>query len=185
MAATSVAPLTGVAVKLKVSLLSEVASSVVGIRSCIELAPAGIVTLPATGAHTAPLKNSNAAGELVSVPIVAVPDARLGVNTTGLVLVLESETVKTAFPPSIRGAEATIERLGVSLSEPPAPVPSSLIVPMPKPSAILAFVAPDKLTLKVSMPSNTASLLIFSVIVCVVTPGAKVSVPAKGLVPAA
>ena len=69
---------------------------------------------------------------------------------------------------------------GVSFSLPPVPVPLSIIVPMPRLSAIVALVGLLKLTRKVSAPSKTgtpASLRIATVIVCVVTPGAKLSVP--------
>ena len=54
---------------------------------------------------------------------------------------------------------------------------SSTIVPNPLPSAIVAFVAPLRPTVYVSFPSANASFTIPTLTVCVVTPGANVSVP--------
>ena len=71
-------------------------------------------------------------------------------------------------------------KVGVSLSVPPTPEPLSTIVPTPKVSNIVAFVGVVKLTLNVSAPSYTGfatSLLMLIVTVCVVTPGANVSMP--------
>ena len=67
--------------------------------------------------------------------------------------------------------------VGVSLSVPPAPVPSSLIVPMPQPSRMIAFAEPVRFMLNASLFSNTASSTIATVIVWLVTPAAKFSVP--------
>ena len=55
----------------------------------------------------------------------------------------------------------------------------SVIVPTPSVSAIVALVAPLSVTLSVSpgRPSNSVSLVIGTVIVYVVVPGLKVSVP--------
>ena len=66
---------------------------------------------------------------------------------------------------------------GVSLSTPPPPVPLSRIVPMPVPSPTVAFTATPSSTLKNSLFSKIASFRIGTVIVCVVAPGAKFSVP--------
>ena len=87
--------------------------------------------------------------------------------------------MNTAKPPatfSITVAFPTLSA-GVSLLVPPVPVPSSRMVPMPRLSAIVALATLVRLTLKVSDPSNGVSLVIGTVTVCVVTPGAKVSVP--------
>jgi hypothetical protein len=54
---------------------------------------------------------------------------------------------------------------------------SSTIVPMPCASAIVALEAFDRFTWKVSSPSTSVSPTTATGIVCVVTPGAKVSVP--------
>ena len=185
VAAVVVAPETGVAVRVKVSLASDVPSSVVARRSCTEVDPAGMLTLPVTGVHTGvavvPLLNSSVPVAAVSVPRVAEPLLRLGVKTTAVVLALEMLTVKTAGAPSTTLMSAT-DKTGLSLSAGvpggTVPVPSSLMVPTPRLSAIEALVAVTKLTLKVSTPSNTVSLEIAMVTVCVVTPGAKVSEPA-------
>ena len=98
LAGAGFAPLTGVAVRLKFSLPSAKLSSVIGNRSCTEVAKAGMVTLPATGAHVAPPSNdtSNVAAAPVSVPTIALPSAKLGVNTTGELLGLLKFTVNTA-----------------------------------------------------------------------------------------
>jgi len=96
LATAGVEPLTGVALRLKVSLASEMASSVVARRSCTEVAPGAIVTLPATGTQALPSKTSSADAAAVSVPTVAVPLLREGAKTTGEVLGLDRLTVKTA-----------------------------------------------------------------------------------------
>ena len=100
----------------------------------------------------------------------------------GVVDGLLSDTTKTAKPAlwsdTVRLETASV---GVSLSVPPLPVPSSRIVPTPTPSAIVALIGAARLTRKVSVPSNRLSFRIGTVIVCVVTPGAKVSVPAPAV----
>ncbi len=57
------------------------------------------------------------------------------------------------------------------------------MVPTPRLSAIVALVGVSRLTLNVSpeVPSNTVSLVILMVTVCVVVPGAKVNVPLAAL----
>ncbi|CAM8672229.1 hypothetical protein MCEMSEM18_02424 [Comamonadaceae bacterium] len=177
-----VAPETGVAVREKDSLPSEITSSVVARRSCTEVAPAGMVTSPVTGVHTGeatvPLLNSRLLAAAVSVPRVAEPLASDGVKTTGLVLGLEMLTVKTALAPSATEMLAT-DKTGVSLSEPGGPpVPSSRMVVVTVPVAIVAPpVGADRLTEKFSAPSNVVSLVIATVKVWLVTPGANVRVP--------
>ena len=108
-----VLPLVTVAVSAKVSLPSAYGSSVVATRSWIEVWPAGIVTLPATGCQALPSKNSSVAA--VSVATVAVPETSAGVKTTGVVDTLVSDTVKTAKSPSTTVGLETA-RLGVSSS---------------------------------------------------------------------
>jgi hypothetical protein len=54
---------------------------------------------------------------------------------------------------------------------------SSVIVPTPVPSAIVAFVGTDKTTLNVSLDSLSVSPLTVIETFCVVTPAAKVNVP--------
>ena len=56
-------------------------------------------------------------------------------------------------------------------------VSSSTMVPTPRLSAMVALVAESRLTLKASTPSNTVSLVIATVMVCVMVPGAKVREP--------
>ena len=101
LAVAGFAPLKGVAVSVKVSLPSATRSSVIGRRNCTELAPAGTVTLPATGFQVAPpsVEYSSVPIAPVSVPIVAglTPEPlKLGVNTTGLTLGLLKLTVNMA-----------------------------------------------------------------------------------------
>src|SRR2546421_138298 len=51
------------------------------------------------------------------------------------------------------------------------------IVPVPSALAIVALVAPDRVTVKVSLGSNSVSAHTSSVYFLLVSPGAKVSVP--------
>ena len=62
---------------------------------------------------------------------------------------------------------------------------SSTMVPTPWPSAMVAFVGVLRLTRKVSFGSPSRSPLTRTVMVLLVSPGAKVSVPGRGLVVAA
>ena len=57
------------------------------------------------------------------------------------------------------------------------PVPSSLIVVVTVPTAIVAPLGLLKLAVKSSGPSNTVSSVISTVKVCTVVPGANVNVP--------
>ena len=117
---------------------------------------------------------------------MAFPLASARLTLTGVVLTLLSPTVKTACAsvPSVTVGLLTLSA-GVSLSVPPAPVPSSWIVPMPAPSAMLALVGALSVIVKASLCSKTASSEIASVIVWLNTPGAKISVPVSGSTPAA
>ena len=100
--ALPVLPLVTVAVKRKASLPSAKRSSVVARRNCTLVAPAAIVTLPTTVLQVPPpsVETSSVLLAAVSVPRVAVPLATTGVNTTAVVLGLESDTVNTACAPS-------------------------------------------------------------------------------------
>ena len=71
-----------------------------------------------------------------------------------------------------------MDTVGVSLLVPPVPVPSSKIVPVPLASLMLAPLALDRLTVKASLPSNTVSLVILTVMVWLVWPMAKLTVVA-------
>ena len=97
---------------------------------------------------------------------------------TGVVLALPRLTAKTACVsvPSVAVTLFTL-RVGVSLSVPPLPVPSSVIVPAPTAVAIVAFTGALSVTLNASLFSNTASFRIATVIVWLVTPAAKFKVP--------
>ena len=87
-------------------------------------------------------------------------------------------TVNTAYGsmPSMTVGLLT-PSVGVSLSVPPVPVPSSRIVPTPTGTAIVAFTAPLSVTLNASLFSKIESLRIATVTVWLVTPAAKFSVP--------
>src|SRR5436190_776331 len=63
-----------------------------------------------------------------------------------------------------------------SLMESAGWVSSFWIVPVPTALAIVALVAPDRVTVKVSSGSNLVSPLTVTVMVLLVSPGAKVSV---------
>ena len=78
--------------------------------------------------------------------------------------------------PSVTEGEETVT-VGVSSSAPPVPVPSSVMVPRPVASAIVALVALVRSTVKVSEPSKVVSSVTLTVTVWDVTPAAKVSVP--------
>ena len=57
-------------------------------------------------------------------------------------------------------------------------VSSFVIVPVPVPPTIAAFVAPLRFTVNVSLASNVVSPFTSTVTVCVVIPGLNVTVPA-------
>ena len=164
--------------RVKVSVDSARASSVVAMRSCTELWPAAMVTAPVTVLQVLPpsVETSKVLAAGVSVPTVAVPLLKAGVKLTAVVEVLSRLTVKTASAPSVSVGLLTL-RVGVSLSVPPVPVPSSLMVPIPVLSLMVAPLALERVMLKVSLPSNTASLVIATVKVLLVSPAAKFSVP--------
>ena len=185
-------PVTGAALagvdadKVMASVGSPSVSLTVGTRTMKLVAPAGTETVgPSTATKVTPLSNDTRAG-LVSVPSVAEPDAGVSVTVVGVVLEFVSVTVKSRLLPSATVGLETEPTRGLSLSVPPGPVPSSVMVPTPSASAMTAPAETlDSVTLKASLPSKTASFTTFSVIVCVTTPGAKVRVPARALMPTA
>ena len=164
---------------VKVSEDSARLSSVVASRNWTELWPAAMVTAPETVLQLAPplVETCSRLAAAVSVPSVAVPLLSVGVKLTAEVEVLFRETVKTALAPSFTVTSPML-MVGVSLLVPPLPVPSSLMVPTPWASEILALVALARLTLKDSEPSKTLSLLMVTEMTWEVSPAAKFRVPA-------
>ena len=177
-----VVPAVFVAVRVKVSAASSSRSSVIGVRTSTPVVPAAMVALVAS-AHVVPPSVETwrlpAPAVPKSVPppsAVTLPSARF--TLTGVVERLLRLTANTAngSVPSVTAALLTL-RVGVSLSAPPKPVPLSRIVPTPVPSAMPAFTGALSTTLNASLFSKMASLRIVTVIVWLVTPGAKFSVP--------
>ena len=168
--------------RVKVSVGSEMPSFTVGRRTMKLLAPGGTVTdVPVTGVKVKPPSNETNAG-LVSVPKVAVPDAGLRVTVVGVVLVLLNLTTKSSGEPSLTPGLLIPDTFGRSSSagvpgSAPVPVPSSRTSVETVPVAITALTGALKFNVKRSDPSNTASFVIATVIVLVVSPGAKVKVP--------
>ena len=111
-----VAPVTGVAVNVNVSLFSDTPSSRVNTRIWTEVLPAAIEILPTTGTHVSPLKNSRPAAGPVSDPMIALPDASDGVKVTGALLGPDKATVNTAKAPSVVEVEETDRVGGASAS---------------------------------------------------------------------
>ena len=176
-------PVTGAALagvdadKVMASVGSPSVSLTVGTRTMKLVAPAGTETVgPSTATKVTPLSNDTRAG-LVSVPSVAEPDAGVSVTVVGVVLEFVSVTVKSRLLPSATVGLETEPTRGLSSSVPPGPVPSSVMVLVAVPVVMLALTGVFNTTEYVSAPSNTASLLIVTVIVWLVTPGANVSVP--------
>ena len=81
-----------------------------------------------------------------------------------------------ASAPSVTVTFATLS-VGVSLSVPPAPVPSSRIVPTPASSAMVAFTAPLRATVEGLAALEDRVVEDRHVTVWLITPAAKVSVP--------
>ena len=149
-----VVPAVTVALRVKFSSPSLTTSSVIGVRTSTLVLPAAIVAF-AAGVHVAPPSiDTSRPGPKSTPPPVAEPFARARFTLTGVVETLLRLTVKIAngLVPSVTLGLLTLS-VGVSLSDPPVPVPSSLIVPSPRLSAIVAFTAPLRFTLKVSLPS--------------------------------
>ena len=93
-------------------------------------------------------------------------------NVTVFPLAAESETVNVAVVvPALPSARETssIERAGAASS--------SLIVPIPEPSAIVALTGLDNVTVKVSLFSSTTSPFTVMTIVVLVAPAAIVAFP--------
>ena len=86
-------------------------------------------------------------------PAVAVPSVKAKSTVEDSVVVPVLVTVKVAVPAASLTVTSLMAKLGRSSSVPPAPVPSSLMVPTPWLSLMVALVAPERLTLKVSGPS--------------------------------
>jgi hypothetical protein len=127
--------------------------------------PAGTVSTPPL--NVTPLLKLGVV--LKSVPAVAVVPVRLNAKFVGVLDALLSVTVCVMLPPSVALAAVTLLMVGAASL--------SMMVPMPVASEMAALLAPLNVTLKVSLPSNTVSLVIGTVMVCVVCPGVKVSVP--------
>src|SRR5205807_6313904 len=137
-----VTPAVTVAVSVKFSVASNSASSTIGVRASTDVPPAAIVA-DAASAHVAPpsVETCKLPAPLVpksTPPPVAVPSASARLNVVAFTDGFEMLTVKTAklSVPSTTVVSLTASA-GVSLSVPPLPVPSSLIVPRPVPSAIV------------------------------------------------
>ena len=95
-------PLNVPVVSVKVSLPSLVASVVVAIRIFTEVVPWGIVIPDVAENHVVSLNEySRVLAAAVSVPIVAVPLAIVGVNVVAAFAALLRETVKTPVEPSL------------------------------------------------------------------------------------
>ena len=184
-------PVTG-AVLIGVDAASVIASvgspsvsGVLGTRTMKLVAPAGTLTVgPAIGVKVVPPSNDTSAG-WVSVPSVAVPEAGVSVTVVGVVLGFVSVTVKSRLPPSTMVGLVTVPTAGASLLVPPVPVPSSTIVVVDVAVPSVAPLGADRFTVKVSEPSKVVSLERVTVMVCEVTPGAKVSVPVAAVKSAA
>ncbi len=150
--ALAVVPAVTVAVSEKVSSPSAATSSLVATRICTLVLPAAIVTPPTgTATQAVPLKYSSAVA--VSVPTVAVPLDNVGLKVTAAADGLDSDTVKTARPPSPTVGELTAS-VGVSSSvivvvcAPLAPLMARLSKLPPEALAIVTvkFSAPSPIT---------------------------------------
>src|SRR5260221_8395333 len=109
---------------------------------------------------------------------IAGPVGKATLAGTGVGEGFERLTVNTAFG-SVPSVTLTFETLndGVSLSVPPAPVPSSLIVPTPVLSAIVAFTAPFSDTRYVSHTSELQSHSDLAGRLLLTTQAAKITAP--------
>ena len=155
--ALAVAPLVTVAVSVNVSPLSASASSVVATRTCTDVLPAAIVTPAAgTATHALPLKNSKTVP--VSVPTVAEPLLKAGVNVVALALAPDRLTVNTAKPPSTTVVSDTLSA-GVASSS-TSVVPTLLLTALTTRFSKLPPVAETIVTVKPSVPSNAASSIV-------------------------
>ncbi len=143
---------------MKVSFPSSTTSPFTFTAIVALVAPAAIVRLPLA--------------ETKSVPAVAVPGAVAQSNVTALPLGAESETVNVAVVvPALPSATETspIDRVGAASS--------SVMVPCPEPSAIVALAGFDRTTVKVSFASSTTSPFTLTPIVALVAPAAIVRLP--------
>ncbi len=157
------------------SLDSIMPSDVVATLTRKLFCPAGTLTvLPDKALHVTP-PSTETSWVPVSVPNVAVPEAKVTLTVVALVLVLLKLIVNSKLPPSPTEGLDTLVTVKRSSSLPP--VPSSLIAVVTVPVAMVALVGVLKLTVKFSLPSNTVSFVIGTVIVFVVSPGANVKLP--------
>ena len=171
-----VTPAVTVAVRVNVSAASANVSDTMGARTSTDVLPAAMVAA-AAGAQVVPPSVETWSAVPKSATDVAVPAVVLKPTVVAWTLGLDSATVKTAKPPPSATVGLDTDNAGVSLLLPPTPVPSSVMVVVDEAVPRVAPEGADRLTVKVSLPSNVASLVIATVTVCEVTPGAKVSVP--------
>ncbi len=150
-------------ITVRVSLPSKPASLVIGTVIVFVVSPGANVSVPLAAVK--------------SVPDVAVPLAVVYATVELSVASPVRVTVKVIVPaPSLTVTSFTVKS-GRSSLVPPAPVPSSLMVPTPVASLMRALVAADRLRSKVSVPSKTLLLPMLMVTVLLVSLAAKLSVP--------
>ena len=170
--ALPVLPLLTVAVRAKVSSPSAAKSSLVATRTCTLVLPAAMLTPPTgTATQALPLKYSSAV--VVSVPTVALPEASDGVKTTAVVEGFESDTVKTAKPPSPTVGELT-DRAGVSSSL--MLVVAAPLAPLMTRLSKLPPAALPMVTVKLSAPSASASCSVAMLKLALLAPAGIVTV---------
>ena len=167
--------------RIKDSEPSGSASFVTWVRTKTLVEPAAMVKPPAAETQLAPLKYSKAELAPVSTPGVAEPPVSTGVKVRASELALDRLTVNVNVPAASLTLRPVTLSVGVSSSVPPLPVPSSWIVPTPMALAMVALVGDDKVTLKDSLPSKTASFAIAIVIALVISWVWKVRVPAAAV----
>ena len=142
---------------------------------------AGTCKFVVNGTKVLPPSNETVAVP-VSTPTVPVPLFKARDKFVVVKLELLKFTTKFKFPPSVVTGLETLITLGLALSRTTpggtAPVPSSRIVVVTLPTAIDEFVAPVNAIEKFSEPSKMPSLAIATVMVFVVSPGAKTKLPA-------
>ena len=136
-----------------VSVGSATMSPTVGTRTMKLVAFAGTLTVPpTTGVKVVPPSKETSAGK-VSLARSAVPEAGASVTVVGVVLALVRVTVKSRLLPSTTVGLETLPTAGASSSVPPGPVPSSAIVVVAVPVAMVAPLGVFSTTEKVSWPS--------------------------------
>ena len=179
-------PVTGVAFcavaadTVILSVPSATPSAIVATRSKKLCAPAGTLTAPAKFNHVAPPSTEYCCAP-VSTPTVALPEIAFTFTAVAVVLVPVKLIVKTKALPSATVALPIEATTGRSSFVPSMPVPSSLIVTMLAPEPIVTLVGFVKFTVNVSPPSYTRSLVIGTVMVLLVSPGANTTLPITGV----